>query len=432
MNKQEFDSYIEMKNSLGSVPGLDNIKELMRRLGNPEQKMPVLHIAGTNGKGSIFAYVENVLMEAGLVAGRFISPAIFELNEMIQVNKEYISDDDFCLVMEKVKQAATGMEEELNMYPTAFELETAAAFYYFEMKKVDIALVECGMGGRLDATNLDYKKVINVLASISFDHMSFLGDTLYKIAREKLGICKKQDIVVSYPQNKEVESAKSEYSKENELTSFDAALEELEITKESIYGSEFVYKGVPYMIRMSSDYQVLNAITAIETINALNSVASEFGIKNISDKEIKMGLKNTVWPGRFTVVSENPAFIVDGAHNEDAWRLLAQNLNKYFTNKSIVYIIGVLKDKEYDKMLEYLAPTMKCAFTLTPPNPKRALDKDELKKLIEAAGVHAEACETVEMAIKKAEEIAGEDGVVLSCGTLSFAGEVLRKKGYKV
>lgn len=423
--------YIEERNKLGSVPGLDNILELLRRLGNPEKGIPAFHIAGTNGKGSIMAYVETVLIEAGYKVGRYISPTIIDYRERWQVNKEYMSKRECGQIMGHIIEEVGRMEEDNAGRPTSFEIETAAAFLWFKKKGCDIILIECGMGGGLDATNVFTETPIDVLASISFDHMQFLGNTLTAITKEKLGIVKEGDILVSYPQTAEPKKAIDKLVSKNKLAEtgryFEADPDALSDVEDGLFKSSFRYKNEKYEIGLAGAAQIYNAITAIEAIEAFNSVAARYGLKKVPKKIVKKGLKETSWQGRFSVLSEEPLFIVDGAHNSDAWEKLSKDVRKYFTNKKLIFIIGVLRDKEYEKMLDLLTPQMEYAVSVTTDSP-RALDGKVLAELIGERDVKAVFADSIKKAVKLAEEQAAEtaDSVIIACGTLSFVGDIIR------
>lgn len=411
--------YIEEKNKLGSVPGLDNVKELLQRLGNPQNKCKCLHIAGTNGKGSIFSFVEEILLEEGYKVGRYVSPTIFTYLERFQINKEIIPQDEFANLLSIIKKHVDEMVEEGLNSPTAFEIETALAFLYFSEKQVDYALIECGLGGLKDATNVIDTPIISVMASISMDHMEFLGSTQKKIAKHKVGIIKKNSMCVSYPQDRTVTKTIIEKCcKENTNLVF-VSKNDLEEISSSCDESVFRYKDRTYTIKLIGEHQLLNAATAIEVIN--NS-----GIK-VKEKSIVKGLKNTVWKGRMTKVSEKPLIYVDGAHNEQAWKILKNTVNKYFTNRNIIYIIGVLRDKEYTKMIDTLKNTMSYAITVTPDTP-RGLEKETLAKLISDAGVPVATADTHDEAIALAKTQIKSDEVILVCGSLSFISDYLNYK----
>ncbi len=408
--------YIEEKNKLGSVPGLDNVKELLRRLDNPQNKCKCLHIAGTNGKGSIFSFVEQILLQEGYTIGRYVSPTIFTYLERFQINKKNIEQDKFADLISKIKKHVDEMEKEGLNSPTAFEIETALAYLYFFEEKVDYALIECGMGGLQDATNVIDKPIVSVMASISMDHMEFLGSTQKKIAKQKVGIIKKNSMCISYPQDRTVTRVIiDKCCKENTNLIFVSKndLEEISISQEE---TVFIYKEKTYTIGLLGEHQLLNAATAIEVIK--NSGIS------VKDKSIVAGLKNTTWKGRMTRVSENPLVYVDGAHNEQAWKILKNTVNKYFTNRNIIYIIGVLRDKEYTKMIDILKSTMSYAVTITPDSP-RGLEKETLAELIKEAGIPVQTAKNAETAIALAKDNMKKEDVILVCGSLSFISEYL-------
>lgn len=411
-------NYIEEKSKLGSVPGLDNIIELLNRLGNPEKHIRCMHIAGTNGKGSIFSYVQTALCEAGYKVGRYVSPTIFDYLERFQlsnVGRSYnMPEQTFVDILNEVAGKVNDMEREGLPSPTAFEIETAVAYMYFAREAVDIALIECGMGGRLDATNVCESNLMSVLASISFDHMQFLGDTIPKIAYEKCGIIKENSICISAPQPDAAMSVIKDCcrTKNTELIVIDEA--DIELLSMDELGSDFIYKDKRYHLSLPGECQLINASVAIEVLDKFKKT----GERSI---DIEGALAHTSWPGRFTVISRAPLMIVDGAHNEAAWKYLADTLNKHFTKKQFVFIIGVLRDKEYDKMVEILSPLMKKAITITPESP-RALDKETLRQLILDKGIECITAEDADAACREAIAWAGnsEDRAVMICGSLSF------------
>lgn len=427
MNYAESLAYIEEKNKLGSVPGLFNITELLRRLGNPEKSVPVIHIAGTNGKGSVMTYIESILIEAGYMVGRYISPTIFDYRERFQINRTYISEEACGKVITEASEAVASMVEDGMESPTSFEIETAAALLYFRNQKVDVMLVECGMGGRLDATNVFDRAMVNIIASVSRDHMAFLGNTVQEITKEKLGIVKHGAALATYPLCAEAEETVEAYCRKNKVKRYQVLEDALIVRKLELGSSEFVYKGRKYEISISGDYQIRNAVTALAAMEAFNDRAEEFGLHKVSDYAMEKGLRTAKWPGRFSVLGDHPFFIADGAHNADAWKLLTENLNKYFTKTNIVYIIGVLRDKEYDIMLDYLLPSMQCAFTVTPDS-SRAFDGKKLAELIRKRGKKACYAECLKEAVRLAEHEAGEAGIVVACGSLTFIGDIMKLK----
>lgn len=401
-------SYIEEKGRIGIVPGLDNIKKLLFMLGNPQDKLRVLHIAGTNGKGSIFSFVQNALVKSGYKVGRYISPTIFSYLERFQTTKDgkitYMDENTFARILDKVAYCCETMVSEGLPSPTSFEIETAVYFVYMVEENVDYALVECGMGGKEDATNVMSHSDISVFASISLDHMQFLGDTLTKIAETKSGIIKSDSVCISAPQPKEVEEVLRKKCIESNTRFLMVDKGAITLIKTDIDGTRFKYSNEEYEISLLGDYQLINASVAIEVLKELN----------ITNENIVSGIKDTIWPGRFTLKSKKPLVIIDGAHNEAAWKELSVTLNNHFTNIEFVFIIGVLRDKEYERMVDILAPYMKEAIAITPDSP-RALSKEELKVVLEKSGVKTVTADSPEEAIAMTN---GSD--VMICGSLSF------------
>lgn len=434
MNYTEAQNYIEEKNRLGIVPGLTQEKELLRRLGNPQDVCRTLHIAGTNGKGSIFAFVQEALLTAGYHVGRYISPTIFSYLERYQLDRRYMSEAEFASLIAEIAPVIESMEADGFASPTAFEIETAAAFLFFARSRVDYVLLECGMGGSEDATNVLSRPEICVFAQISMDHMQFLGDTLCKIAAQKAGIIKPGAHVISAPQDVEVswilrEKCREEHADYTEVSPSDWMVgkmdldgtELMDVRNQSVQEhvpEDIPCPGIAYHISLPGSYQVANAQTAIEVLRTMH----------VNENRIKEGISHTKWPGRMSKVAENPYIYVDGAHNEAAWNALRETVETYFTNRRVIYIIGVLKDKEYEKMVEILAPTMTYAIAITPDNP-RGLSKEILMELIRKTGVECVTAKDREEALSLARKQAGAEDVILVCGSLSFLAEYLHAPG---
>ena len=325
--------YVDRINSRkGSVLGLKNIKYLLKCMGNPQNDTPIVHVAGTNGKGSFTSMLSSVLSDAGYNTGIYVSPSVFDYNERIQINGNNISDDEYACEIEKIKNCIDVNFPDENERPTAFEIETAAAFAFFRRKKCDIAIIETGMGGRDDATNVCDNPVMSVLMSISMDHMTFLGDTIEKIAACKAGIIKDKRPVVLYGQSEEVVNT---IKKEAELKHSKAV-----ITKQAedvVYGcmeTKFSYTdadGHQYTdirIGLCGTYQKDNCAVVIEAVNILNGNGF-----NISLKQLYNGLARATWNGRFERIGKNPDFYIDGAHNPGAAMRLRESIEKYFEGK---------------------------------------------------------------------------------------------------
>lgn len=428
MTYQEVLDYIKDRNKLGSVPGLYNIKELLKRLGNPEKKIPAIHIAGTNGKGSIMAFIEQCLIEAGFKAGRFISPAIFDFREQMQIEHQFISERQCADVMTDVIKKVNEMDKEGTFHPTSFEIETAAAFLWFYNQRCDIMLIECGMGGRLDATNVLDESAVNIMASVSRDHMKFLGKSIYEITNEKLGIVSENGMLFSYPVCLEARKAIEQFKNEHNIKVIYADESKLCNITTGPFGSRFKYGEVEYSINMGGKYQIDNAITAIELLKNLPFATQKWVSPiYISDENIIKGLYNTKWAGRFMVLNKSPLFIADGAHNEDAWMVLKDSLCDYFPGRKFIFLLGVLADKEVDKMINLLSPLIKHAVTITPFSPGRALSGEILAERLLEKKVEAEYSASVSGAVKRVYELAGRNEIIIACGSLSFIGDIIRE-----
>lgn len=427
--------YMREVQKRGSILGLEPVKELLNRLGNPQNKLKVIHIAGTNGKGSICTFLEQMYKAEGLKVGRYISPTLHTYLERFQINGHFMEEDTFGNLFSPVYQALQDMKENGQELPTAFEIETAIAFLYFYYEKVDIVILETGMGGREDATNVVSNPLCVVFASIGMDHMQFLGDTIEKIAYEKAGIIKAGSYVVGYPNTDSVNAIlKEEYDKvsanlvdikskhntkasaKNEMVKMPYFIkkEDVVILEETLHGSTFLYKGEEYSISLAGRYQIYNAATAIQTKLLLDGYVN------------KASLLLAKWEGRFEIVGENPLFIKDGAHNIDGVYALKESLEKHFTNCHLIFIIGVLKDKEYEKMMKLLCPLAAKVYTLTPAV-ERGLSGKILAEAVMPYCKDVTYCESVKMAVSEAKTFAGKQSqksVIVAWGSLSYIGEI--------
>lgn len=427
-------SLIEELKKRGSVPGLDAIEGLLEELGHPEDNLKIVHIAGTNGKGSIFAYLSSILIAAGFKVGRYISPTISCYEERFQINGEYITKDKLARLYNIVEEAMKREEEKTGLKPTLFEVETAISFLYFKEEKVDYALIEVGMGGRMDATNVIRHPELTVISSISYDHQAFLGDTLEEIAWQKAGIIKESCPVVLSENSDEVCKVIEQEATKKKVKCIEIKPTDYEVLSETPYGSTFLWKEQRYETKLPGRHQVSNAVTALaaseylfrkdyEKNNARKAIAEELDEMNVKSAQ-QGGIIRTCWPGRLEVLKKEPLFYRDGAHNPDGAKKLAAFLQKYFTNKKIIYIMGVLKDKEYKKMLRYLMPMAKEVYVFKPKN-ERGLSAQILADTIkEVADVSVTIESDVNAAVFRALDTAKPDDVLVACGSLSFMEEM--------
>ena len=422
MNEREAMEYIEQVNSLGIVPGLDSIRELCRRLGDPQNSLCFVHIAGTNGKGSVSAYIASVLQEAEYRVGRYISPVIFEYRERIQVNGRMISKKSLCQGMEQIKAVCDEMVSQGLAHPTPFEIETALGFLYFLEKRCDIVVLETGMGGMLDATNIVENTVAAVLTSVSMDHMQFLGNTLEKIADQKAGVMKKGRPVVSAVQRPEVMKVIRARAEKLGCQLTVAEPERLTHVHYGLERQRFDYgERKKLEISLAGQYQIENAALAVDVLDVLG----ENGFA-VSDKQLRLGLSKTRWQGRFTILKKHPLFIVDGAHNEDAAKRLAESIEFYFTKGKIIYIIGMLRDKEYDKVIALTHAYADDIITVTPPDNPRALSAYELAQEVARIHPRVTAVDSLEEAVEMSLLLAGREDVIIAFGSLSFLGRLIK------
>ncbi len=421
MKYQEALDYIESLSSLGIVPGLESIQELCRRVGNPQDKLRFVHVAGTNGKGSTLAFISMILQCAGYRVGRYTSPAVFEYRERFLVNGKMITQKDFCRLLGQVQEACEGMVRDGLAHPTPFEVETALAFLYYVEKDCDMVVMETGMGGLLDATNLVTNTEVAVLASISMDHMKFLGNSLGAIAEQKAGIIKKGCRVVSMAQQPEAMEVVRDRAEAMGCPLSVADSSKCKNIKYGIKKQSFSYGQWKNLeITLAGKWQIDNAVLAVEAVGALQEAGYE-----ISEAALRRGLRETVWPGRFCLVGNKPMMIVDGAHNEDAAGRLAETIEFYFTNKRIIYIMGILKDKEYEKIISLTHSLADQIITVTPPGNPRAMQAYELAQ--EIAKVHSQvtAADSLEEAVEISRLLAGKDDVIIAFGSLSYLGRLM-------
>jgi dihydrofolate synthase/folylpolyglutamate synthase len=416
MNLDETMAYIHSTSWRGSELGLKRVTELLGLMGNPHQKLRYVHAAGTNGKGSTCAMLASVLAAAGYKTGLYTSPFINRFNERMQVNGKPIDDAALIRVTELVRQSA----EKMPVHPTEFELITAIAFQYFLESQCDVVVLEVGLGGRLDATNVIPVPEVAVITPISLDHVEQLGDTAEKIAVEKAGIIKPGGCAVSAPQVSGVaHTLLSACAERNaDITFVDAR--DVTITRDTLYGQLFNYKQYTGLeISLVGAFQPENAGVVITAAECLRAKGWQ-----IRDSDIYKGLKQTRWPARFEIVQENPYVIVDGGHNPQCAECLAENLRRYFPGQGISFIVGVMADKDYEAMFAKILPFAKRIFTVTPDNP-RALNARRLAGYFQKQGIRAvTACDSVEQGVRKALAASGKDDVICSLGSFYMAGAI--------
>lgn len=425
MNYREALEYVEAELKGGCNPGLKRIKRLLELLGNPHKELKAIHIAGTNGKGSVSAMISSILKESKYKVGTYISPHLIDYRERYSVNGIMISESRFTKYTELLKDKIEYMKSRKEEIPSQFEMLTALAFLYMRDEKVDVVVIEVGLGGRYDATNV-VDSMISVITSISYDHMGILGESIKEIAFEKAGIIKKNGLTILYPQKHiEAENVVGAVCRElnNKLIKVKA---DVVIPKKfGIDGQIFDYyyednKYNDIKLPLLGDHQLLNAAVAITTAVSL----ADFGFK-IDKNDLLKGIENTRWPGRLSIVSNDPLIIIDGAHNSDGVSALSDALKKYFRGKELILVMGMLKDKEYSKSIEILSP-MANIFIATQPLSERALSAEEVGREAKKYCSNVMIEPSLADAINKANNMYNSNSVICISGSLYLSGEAYK------
>lgn len=395
--------------------GYEHAKELLRRMGNPERKLKYVHIGGTNGKGSTAAMIASVLQKAGYKTGLYTSPYLFRFNERIQVNGEQIADGDLAAVTEYVKTFVDDME----ICPSEFALVCCIAFEYFARQNCDIVVLEVGMGGANDSTNVIDCPEVAVLTNIGLDHTEYLGNTLEEIALTKAGILKENGTAILYPNISSVEDVFKKVCRERHVELVIADFEGLAPNRHNLEGQIFDYGNRKNIfLPLLGNHQLCNAAIVLSTIDVLIKKGWE-----ISEEAVFQGIKEVKWPGRFEVISNEPLFIVDGGHNPQCIEALAQNIKDYLSDRKVIAITGVLVDKDYKEMYQPIFPYISEFVCITPPSPRR-LEAAKLAAYIQKAGKKATACTDIKEALEFALKFAGESGAVVCFGSLYSIAEI--------
>lgn len=418
LDYEESLKYIKSTQKFGSVLGLERIRKLMALLGDPQKELKFVHVAGTNGKGSTVAFMGSVLTEAGYSVGMYTSPGLHGLNDRIRIGTKEIADHQVSEIMTDIRKSIEEMIQEGYDSPTEFEIITALALLHFHREHCDIVLLEVGLGGRLDSTNVIDAPAVSVITSVDYDHMDILGNTLGEIAGEKAGILKPGTELILYPQREEVEEVILLKADALGIPVHKVNFNEVQILRQDDYTQQFRYEGEDYKLTILGDHQVKNAVVAMEALKLLSS-----RVMRIPHDDLKKGLLLAKWPGRFEMLSHDPLVVIDGAHNRQGVEVLKGNLKRYFEGRKVIFIMGVLKDKNYTEMVREVLPLAKSFVTITVDN-ERALRGDELASMIREEGKEAFAAETVEKAVEKALSLREEDDILCGFGSLYYINEV--------
>lgn len=417
MTGQEAIAYIHAHQWQLHTPGLHRIRTLLHRLGDPQRGQRFVHVAGTNGKGSTCACIAAILQAAGYRVGLNTSPYLMTFHERIRVNGELISDDALGEIMSCVCPAAEAMEE----HPSEFELITAAALLYFREQRCDIAVLEVGLGGGLDASNVIDVPEAAVLTAMGMDHVAILGPTQADVAAAKAGIIKPGGDVVSYGGCPEADTVFRQVCRERGASLIEVDFSRLRFRSLELSGTIFDF--LPYKnlyLPLAGAYQLKNAAVAVTAAELLRQKGWA-----VTEEAVRQGLAQVCWPGRFEVLRQRPVLLLDGAHNAHGVAAAAESLRTLFPGGRVVFLLGLMRDKDVSQMLDLLQPLAEEIFTVCPDSP-RAMDAKELAALLAARGISAQACGSVEEGVRFAVKAAGEEGVVCALGSLYLSADVRR------
>jgi len=414
MTASEAAGYIESFRYKGSRPGLERVGELLERLGNPHDELRFIHVAGTNGKGSVCAMLASILKEAGYKTGLFTSPHLYRLHEYFNVDGCEIVEADLSDLIDEAKPHIEMMKEQ----PTEFELITALAIYHFYRQHCEFVVLETGLGGRMDSTNIIPAPLVAAITNIGLEHVEYLGDTVEKIAAEKAGIIKPGAEVVLARQDKAVVDVIRE--KCRQVNARICITEAAEAGNADLSFQSFCYRNrADVNLGLLGNYQLKNAAVALDIIDCLKDMAYP-----IPEQTVLSGMRKTVWPGRFEVLRKSPGVILDGAHNPDGTTELVDNLNKYFPQQNIIFIMGVMKDKKYERMVNTLSPLASAFITVTPDS-ERALPAEQLTEVIgEYFKGEVYSLGNIPEAIGYALKLQRVNEIICICGTLYMQKEV--------
>ena len=414
MNYKEALAYLDSIEFFGSKPGLERITAILEKLGNPQNGMKFIHIAGTNGKGSCAAMTASILKAAGYKTGLFTSPYLYRFNERMQINGKEIDDEALAGLVTRVKPIAEAMED----HPTVFELMTAVALLWYKEEACDIVVLEVGLGGRFDATNVIAAPECAVIMNIGLDHTAVLGDTVEQIAAEKAGILKKGTEAVLFQQSESVTGIVRERCDELGITLHVPDFDEIKTEFDSLYGQTFTYKNQAYALPLLGFHQLRNAATVLEVVKVLRSRGWK-----LEQSDVEHGLYAVHWPGRFELLSEEPLFVVDGGHNPQCAQTVRDNLLHYFPDKRRILLLGILRDKDYAGLTAILNEAADEYICITPQSP-RALPARELADFLNRYNKPVAVCDAIRDGVSLALDRSDDESVVCAVGSLYSVGEI--------
>lgn len=411
--------YLEQTYKLGRKLGLDNIYQLLNELGRPDEAMKLIHVAGTNGKGSTSSMIASMLQQAGYLAGFYSSPHLVKYNERFQVGGEMISDEDLAKYITKVKSAVTAMVKRGLTHPTEFEVLTAVALVCFKDKGCDFAIMEVGLGGRLDATNAIVDPVCSVITPIEIDHTAFLGNSLSEIAGEKAGILRKGVPAVIAPQQTEAKKEIERIAKQKNTPLIHVKVPKKAIQSADLTGSVFTWNNKDYKLKQLGSYQVENAMTALTVIDTLRQT----GEIKITDYRMKQGILHTKWPGRLEKIGTKPDTYIDGSHNPHGAKTLEQAFGSVCRDKRCIGVLGMKEDKDVPGVLEQTAKLFQHIIA-TEPNSDTKHSAAEIAELIKPYGIETSIEPDPIKAFEQARSMAGHDDLIIVYGSFYLIGDI--------
>ena len=422
MNYEECLEYISTAYKFNKKAGTERIAILLEHMGNPHKKLKFVHVAGTNGKGSTTSFISNILMDANYKVGIYTSPFITSFTERIRINNKDIEKEAVASIISNIKDIVDDFHLKGIITPTEFDIVTATAFQYYADNNCDIVVLETGLGGKHDSTNVIETNEASIITTIGLDHMDILGTDICDIAWHKAGIIKEGSDVIVYPQEDKIVDIFETVSQEKKCKFHRVLLSDIEarygsIEENKVVNSKFDYNKMKDLeITLLGKHQIINAAVAVETVSVLSCKGYEITEKNIRD-----GLLKTTWVGRLEILKRSPIFIVDGAHNTQGVDVLLDNIELYFENKSIIFIVGILSDKDYKAMLQSVAPFAKQFITVTPNN-KRAVDGEQLAAYLSCYHEDVVCAETIEKAIELSMQ--QKCDVICAFGSLYLISEI--------
>lgn len=416
MNYQQACFYIEECQQGRRRFGLNKLEEVLHQLNDPHKKLSFVHVAGTNGKGSTAAMLSSVLTKAGYKTGLYTSPHLMRYNERMKINGQDIPDEDFIEAAETVKEVC----DKMGGVPIVFEILTLMALWYFAKEQCDIVILEVGIGGRIDATNCIPSPKAAVITQLGLDHTETLGDTLEKIAAEKGGIIKPGCYAVMAEQQDSAMDVVREICKQKQVSLTISFVSRMKVMSSSVEGQQIEDKEYgAIFLPLAGAHQVKNLANVLETVGVLKQQGYQ-----ISNDAVVDGIRQTKWPARMQRLCTNPDFLLDGGHNPQCVQAATEALKAFYPDKKVVFLTGMMQDKDTDRMLEEMVPLAQ-EFVCIHPDSQRAMDQNDMCRMLrERYGVQATACQTVNEGIRTAIKKAGDHAVVCALGSLYLAGEI--------